>query len=178
MAEIVTELDFRIIDEEIKSKISIEPVTSKIMSCVEIKSDWDEIPVEQPSIIDCVKFNSKTPIEGGFDWSRYKSEDAFFDFDDDLLDLDDKNKKLDIEPLYDDGLSYYKNKPTHEHMWGDINKNNVETSLDDLYNMILEVQARVDTINHNVADLSDMIKIQFINMMNKINAIYKKVNNT
>jgi hypothetical protein len=181
MAEVLNELDFRSVDEAIEAKRLIGPATSNITSFVETKSDWDEIPAEQPPRIDWTKINSKTPnAGGGFDWSRYKSEedDDFFNFDDDPPDLVLNNKSekwIDEESLHDD-LSYYKNKPVRESWWDGINKNNVETSLDDLYNMIVEVQTRVDTMSNNVEDLTDMVKSQYKTMMNMINAIYKKIN--
>lgn len=198
MAEVLNELDFRIIDEDIEAKrLAIAPKLN-VVSFTETKADWDEIPAEQPPKIDWIKINSNKPTissGGGFDWSRYKpdDEDEFFNFDDtaDVIDTDKwKDGKVEqwIDDSYisykapDDDLSYYRNAPKQS-WWNDIGKSKPdtttyydETSMDDLYNMIVELQTRVDTMSSNVDDLNDMIKSQYKTMMHMINAIYKRVN--
>lgn len=169
-------------------------------------AEWDDIPAEQPSRIDWSKFPTSlshgATKGGGFDWSHYKPEDD----DDFFKDIDDddpldaigavnnyKNSSWDDDYLsYDkkvsdvEDLTYYRNVPARDPWWetiGDTKKSDImnaekweETTLDDLYNMIVEVQTRVDTISSNLDDLTDTVKAQYAAMSKMINAIYARVN--
>jgi hypothetical protein len=199
MAEVLNELDFRAIDEAIEGKRLAGSVKTNITSFVETKADWDEIPAEQPPKIDWAKINANKPTissGGGFNWSHYQpeDEDAFFNFDDDLPDTTKKWDDGKIEKWIDDSyvsyknsgnllpdkddLSYYRNTPARDPWWDDVGKTTTydETTLDDLYNMTVELQTRVDTMSSNVDDLTDMVKSQYKTMMKMINAIYQRVN--
>lgn len=141
---------------------------------------------------------------GGFDWSHYKPEDDddfFKDIDDDPLDAisaatnivnnyknaswDDDYMAYDNKTSSSEGLTYYRNVPARDPWWekiGDTKKSDIpstgkweETTLDDLYNMIVEVQTRVDTISSNLDDLTDTVKARYANMNKLINAIYARV---
>ena len=194
MAEVLNVLDFRIIDEDIEAKRLAGAPKSNVVSFTETKAEWDDIPAEQPPKIDWAKINSNKPTissGGGFDWSHYKpeDEDEFFNFDDTQSKAwDDGKVEKWIDDSYvsykapDDDLSYYRNTPKHS-WWDDVGKSKPttttyydETTMDDLYNMIVELQTRVDTMSSNVDDLNDMVKSQYKTMMHMINAIYKRVN--
>jgi len=198
MAEVLTEIDFQLIDEDIQAKKLAEDIKTNIETFIEEKAEWDEIPAEKPPIIDWAKINANKPgisNGSGFDWSRYKrdDEDDFFNSEIDLQDFESNSKTDDNEDYFvetytsyndikkksnDDDFSYYRNTSSKNHWWDEIGKNKTydDNTLADIYNMIAELQTRVDTMSSNIDDLADMVKSQYKTMMAVINAIYKRVN--
>ena len=163
MSEILNELDFKVIDEAIEHKrlnITIPTVSHSVVGMI---SEWDNIPVEEPAAI----FNSK------YNWSNYKPED-------DKL-KHDINKDLET---WDADYELFNPDDTYNNIWPfddlaeDVIKKDINPSIDlnDLYDMILALEIRLDKISLDMANLTDMVSSQYSSSMKMIKAIYNLIN--